>query len=216
MVCVKSAGAVAMIAVTLVALAAFEAWAEDALLYEVSERVTTDDGRRHATAALAGSVRAGTPLCPADFAASVGGRCALSAIASDELDLATRTGPVDARFAVVIQDSNPVDGPEVVVLEGTLSGTVDLSPTLPNGPGGPVPLGTITGVWSAKGLEDGPLAGVEVRGTFTGTFRLPFVSADAPNTPLYLLDRVTGALRPVAFEEFAVGYPAVLLEIDLS
>jgi len=145
----------------------------NAVAYEVTENLKLrplQGDRRIATAALVGTVNAGTAICP-EALVGVGGVCVLTAMASDNINLANGKGPVTGTFSVVIQDVNPVDGAELVILRGTLHGKIDLSPAVLGG----MPLGTIQGKWNAKGVNGGPLAGVRAHGTFEGTFRLPFI-----------------------------------------
>ena len=151
----------------------------NALLYEVTENLKLNPllhGRGISTAALMGTANALTSICPA------ASPCGLTAMASRNINLATGTGPVTGTFSVVGElpggGSNPVDGPELVILRGTLHGTINLGPALLYGATGGLagaPIGTISGRWSAKGVAGGPFAGLQAHGTFTGTFRLPFV-----------------------------------------
>jgi hypothetical protein len=200
-----------VVALALVGATAVQARAYDALLYELTENMKLRGGdvKRQATAALGGTVNAGTSICPAAVFGTT--PCAMHATASDNLDLATGTGPATGRFAVVIQGDNPVDGAELVVLEGTLVGTVDLSPVLGLVGGTPIPLGSIAGRWQATGTPGGPLADVTVGGTFQGTFRLPYVAEDGRIS--YLID---GTAHPVAENEKALGVPTVRLELEFN
>ena len=183
----------------------------NAVLYEVTENLKLKPlaaGHRVATSALMGTVNAGTALCPdwLAFYLSVT-KCALTAVASDNVSLATGKGPVWGEFAVVIQDTNTTDGSELVILRGSLQGRIDLSPAVLGG----VPLGTITGRWSARGVDGGPLGGVHVRGTFEGTFRLPFAHSE----PAFYLGMGNSPPVPVlvAPSERSLGVPTVRLEL---
>jgi len=209
----------------------------NAVLHEVTENLKLKPlarNQRVATATLSGTVAAGTSICP-DIVAAVYGKafCVLTATATDRISLVTGRGPVTGRFDVHVQGDNDADGPELVVLSGTLVGTIDLSPALlgPDGKpesGDEVPLGSITGHWSGRGVPGGPLADIRAGGTLTGTFRLPFqVSLPTPLgchldgdltdctgtqvVALYLQD--TGVPVPVAPEEHSLGVPTVKLEI---
>lgn len=186
----------------------------NAVLYEVTENLKLKplaSGHRQATAALMGTVNEGTAICPESIAYAASGgavtTCNLTAMASDNISLATGKGPVEGTFAVVIQGDNPVDGPELVILKGTLEGKIDLSPAVLGG----VPIGTIKGRWKAKGVEGGPLQGVRARGTFTGTFRLPFVIPPDFGTALYFGEM--GPV-PVQFNELSLAVPTVRLELN--
>jgi hypothetical protein len=200
--------------------------AQNAWLYEVTEVMKLKSQReslyRTATAALMGHVSPGSSICPAWLVQYFGQtQCAIVAIADDNINLATGRGPVKGRFQIVIQGDNPVDQPELVILEGTLNGKIDLSPAVlgPDGTalsGDEIPLGTITGRWKARGARGGPLEGVSAEGKLSGTFRLPFVlpaAWDPTQTPLYLLDPNTQQMVPVQAWQYSLGSPTVMLEI---
>lgn len=151
--------------------------AQNATLYEVTETMKLR-GRgpeyrtRTATAALAGTIEAGTALCPAELAAALGlDKCGVVAIAWDNLSLADGKGPVKGSFSVVVQGDNKVDGYEWAIARGSLHGQIDLSAALIDG----MPLGTLRGEWVAEGARGGPLAGRRLRGLVSGVFRLPFI-----------------------------------------
>jgi hypothetical protein len=191
---------------------------QSAVLYEVTEqmKVKRHDSVRAATASLMGSISAGSSLCPDWLVAALRvGRCSISATASDTLNLGTGQGPVSATFSVLIPGDNPVDGPELVIAEGTLRGMIDLSPAVIGWNGVKVPLGTITGEWSVRGTRGGPLEGLRTEGTLTGTFRLPF--ADPWLGAAYMLNPYAypaeGAAVAIAKEELSLGVPAVRLEL---
>lgn len=190
----------------------------NAVLYEVTENLRLGllkVDERFAAAVLSGTVAAGTSVCPADLAQFLGtDHCVLTAMATDKVDTKTGVGPVVGTFRVVIQGDNPVDGAELVILRGTLQGSMNLAMALLGKDGIPdsgdeLPLGTLEqGRWTAQGVPGGPLQGVKASGTLTGTFRLPFVIGSSP--PLYLGD--AGPV-PVAPNEYSLGVPTVKLEI---
>ncbi|MGH7393353.1 MAG: hypothetical protein ACREM3_28445 [Candidatus Rokuibacteriota bacterium] len=204
----------------------------NAVAYEVTENLRLGPlkrGQRIATAVLSGKVRSGTSVCPSWIVAQWGtDHCVLTATATDSISLKTGVGPVAGTFQVKVQDDNPVDGAEVVILHGTLRGRIDLSMALLGG----MPLGTLEhGRWSARGVRGGPLEGVRAGGTLTGTFRLPFNMAlptpfgchfdgdfsDCTGQEafdLYLQD--SGVPVPVALEEYSLGMPTVKLEITFE
>lgn len=171
-------GTLALAVLAPAALPVLAAAESNAVLYEVTENLKLRpllSGRRLATATLSGTVAAGTAVCPA----GLGNYCVLTATAADNLDVSTGKGPVTGKFRVLAQDTNPVDGAEVVILEGTLAGQISLAAAILGGDGIPntgdeMALGTLTGHWSAVGVRGGPLQGVRAGGTLTGTFRLPF------------------------------------------
>ena len=195
------------------------------LLYEVTENLKLNPlmhGRGISTAALMGTANAGTPICPA------ASPCGLTAMASRNINLATGTGPVKGTFSVVGElpggGSNPIDGPELVILRGKLHGTINLGPALlfgaTNGVMG-APIGTISGRWSAEGVAGGPFAGLRAHGTFTGTFRLPF-QPTAASPVLYAGDTFfapssTGdVVLADTTAEFSLGVPTVRLEVKFE
>jgi hypothetical protein len=190
------------------------AMAQGGVLYEVTENMKVRDGkvaRRMATAALAGKIDGGTPWCPAALGAA---QCDVTATGSDSVDLSTGRGPVNASFAVVVQGDNNVDGPEWVVLRGTLAGTIDLSPAVLGYDGVPgtkdeMPYGTLTGSWIVRGVKNGPMAGYFAAGKLRGVFRLPFTYGESP--ALYMMD--DGSMALVADNERSLGVPTVRLDI---
>ena len=186
------------------------------VLYEVTENLKLKPllaNRRVATSALMGTTDAGSPICPAFLGIA---KCAVTAMAGDNVSLATGKGPVVGTFSVVVQDVNTVDGPELVIMQGHFSGKIDLSPAILSG----VPLGTITAKWSARGVSGGLLQGFHARGSLTGTFRLPFVfPAAGVTSPSYMLNPFTfpasGSYVPVAESELSLSEPTVRLEVNL-
>lgn len=205
------------LALTLLALAVQPglAAAQTAVLYEVTESMKLTNLQqaiyRTAYATLFGTVAAGSSICPTWLVQALSQtQCTISVMAIDNVNLATGNGPVYGRFHILIPGDNPVDGAELVIAEGSLHGRVDLSPAVL----AQLPLGSIEGSWSAQGLPSGPLASLSVRGTFTGTFRLPFISPQDPTkTPLYLMDPTTQQVVPLHWTQYAVGVPTVMLEI---
>ncbi len=168
----------------------------DLVLYELTENMRLKGKklvRRTAVAALSGSARAGSPLCPESLGVDF---CTVTGTGADNVNLSTGIGPVWGDLAVVIQGDNPVDGPELVVMTARFSGTLDLSGALADPP---VPVGTISGKLKIKGGGQVP---------FSGVFRLPFVLDGSP--PLYLIDL---GVEPVADNERSLDTPTVRFEI---
>lgn len=191
---------------------ASEVAAQDAVLYEVSENVSMkDQGQRgmvfqSSAATLVGTLRAGTPLCPAWLAtATRATSCTLTVSAVANADDDTGIGPVKGSIRVLTQDWNAVDAPEVVVLRATFTGTIDLSQAARQ-----IPLGAITGAYDASGVRG--TVGERYKGhkgNFKGVFRLPFLSGDQPS---YL---TPGGVVPVLTEELTLGIPSVRLEVTV-
>ena len=179
----------------------------NAVLYEVTENLKLKpltSGHRVATSALMGTVTASTPLCPFPV------DCVITAMGSDNINIATGKGPIEGTFAIVVQGDNPVDGPELVILRGNFRGRIDLSLAS-------VGLGSLTnGKWSGHGLAGGPLAGLNLHGTLTGTFRLPFEVA--PGVAVYMLNPLAfpnaGSFVLVQANELSLGVPTVRLEVE--
>ncbi len=191
----------------------------NAVLYEVTENLKLKplaSGHRIATSALMGTVNAGTSICPDLLAEYLGvTACSLNAMGSSNVSLADGKGRFEGTFEVVINtpDTNPVDGPELVILRGTFHGRIDFSAALfgPDGvpkSGDELPIGFLTnGRWNAKGVEGGFLAGVHARGTLTGTFRQPVGTVA---NAFYF----TGiGFVPVQPNERSLGEPTVRMEI---
>ncbi len=201
----------------------------DAALYETMESMTVGGSGnviRRATAALTGWVKGGSSICPAVLNVPF---CALNVMAADTVRIDTGKGTVTGDFSVVLAAAgdNPVDGPEGVVLSGSLRGDIDLSPAYLQ----QVPIAHLTGSLQGSGTKGGPLDRLIVRATFTGTFRLPFVFPDVPDfPPSYVIDPTLWpspeSYRPVLFpKEYLFGGapdearpqdPMVLLELTLK
>jgi hypothetical protein len=185
--------------------------AVDGVLYEVTEavKVTGGGGKfKSSTATLTGDLASGTALCPAWLTQQLNmATCMIIVRATGKADDVTGIGPANGDFDIVIQDWNQADAPEIVVMKGTLTGTIDLSPAFIK----QQPLGSITGKFNATGLKKGLMATVKAEGTFAGTFRLPFREHGKPS---YVLD--DGTVVPVQPQEFSLGQAMVRLEVTFS
>ena len=205
-------------------------------LHEISERVTfhpRGDGAggafviyRNAISPLFGFAPLGTPLCPSSLmvTAPQANRCTVSAIGWDSVSTVTGTGPVQGIFDVVINapGNSSVHIPDLPVISGRFSGTVDLSPAILLG----VPLGSITGTFTITKVADATGRLVYVTPSplpFTGTFRLPFATsptgsaAQSDNTQAaYYLADDRQTLIPVASHQRSMGFPTVRLEVSFS
>ena len=175
--------------------------AAEATLYEVFENmfIAQYDGRtyREGWAALTGTARPGTLLCPLPLT------CALHATGASRVEVATGKGTFGGDLKVVVQGDNEVDGPEAIVLAGQFSGTMDFSPALLAG----LPYGIVVGTVTMEGGGSSP---------FTGIFALPF----RRNTviPQYLTFtglQPTGTVM-VRTDERLFGEPMVKFEICLG
>ena len=179
----------------------------DATLYELTENMKLDNlanpTERKAMAALQGSAKVGTALCPLaliQLLQSFGllvtsAPCAVTAVGRDVVDLATGSGTLEGEFAVVVNADNAVDGPELVVMEGVFHGNMQLQIDMTTVPPSPLPLITIPCTAAAPAacgtLTPTTVFGVPVAylgyyfpgigpemfaaAPFGGVFRLPFV-----------------------------------------
>ncbi len=173
---------------------------------------------RAATSALQGIAKLGTVLCPAE--AFVTNRrpkaCTVTASGSDYVSFVNGLGTVSGTFAVVIQLDNPTDSPELPVLTGTFSGSIDFTPAFSG-----IPLGFVN---ASLTVTSSPLIQSLVGATvpFKGVFRQPFAlsatgdqkEAERGEKAYYLLD--DGSLDRVRHDERAVGWPTVRFEITFT
>jgi hypothetical protein len=179
----------------------------DAVLYEVTESVRMDGATssfRSSNSTLSGFVASGSVICPADLYPA---GCSVTVYATGKASDDTGIGPVTGRFEVLVQDANSADAPEIVVLAGTINGTMDMSPAFLKNQ----PYGSISGRFSSSGKWGTAMDKKIVNGLFTGTFRIPFVYNGAAS---YLLD--DGSVERVQAAERALGQPTVRLELKLS
>jgi len=186
---------------------------ENMYLLDASGNVITDPTtqlpvKRNAVAALYGSARVGTALCPSELLVTNPRRntCTVTADGKDSLSLATFQGGIDGTFAVVVQDDNITDSPEFVVMNGAFVGTMDLSTR---------PLGRVTGTLTTSyGATE----------TFCGVLRLPFnlTSTGKRNTEVkrgvlaYYLADDGASLIPVRSVELSLGMPTVRFELNFG
>jgi hypothetical protein len=187
----------------------------DATLYEATEnmRLTTRGSLaqfRKATSELMGVVRRGSPLCP--VVAPGTGHCTVNATGHDTIDLTTGLGSLHGTLTVVVQDTNLVDSPEVIVMKGTFRGTIDFTPIIVGVP--PtlerLPFGTATARLVVDGVGRIP---------FNGIFRQP-VDVGFGRPVYYTGNGVPPATLPdftlVQPNEFALSFAAVRFEITLQ
>jgi hypothetical protein len=207
-----SVGRACLLAVVLLipnlALAQCPATDPDALTYEVAETMLIRGGgagRRESTATIVGSVRQGTPVCPASLGMDP---CPVTIIASDVIRLDTGEGPFHGDFYILRQDApDSIDGAEAIVIHGSIRGTIDLTPVLVSH----LPLVNLTGgSLQGRGAKETPVANQIFRADFDGVFRLPFLG---PEGPSYLCP---GVIQPLASNEMSLGVPTVRLEITFQ
>src|SRR5215468_4585947 len=201
-------------------------------LYEVSERVTFDEVEgvvvRNATSPLQGFAALGTPLCPSQLLISVPkiDSCTVIATGTDSVSTQTGLGPVSGTFDVVINapGNSSVHVPDLPVISGTFSGTVDLSPAVVNR----LPLGSIEGTFTIAQVAD-PATGMlmdlpqPVVLPFKGIFRMPFKLgaqgrfewSQRGQTASYLHDDLRNVMPVRAFER-STGFPNVRLEVSFG
>jgi hypothetical protein len=211
-----------------------------AVFYEVVENLTEESPHRVSHWAAQGTAAVGSPFCPTELIQALLRRrlisrtpdsCVITAFGMDDIDLATGTGEVTVLdFATVINGDNVVDGPERVVLTGTLAARLTL---VPFGPLGVVP--DIRGRSSTIGpavplirVTDGvftpdPFFGIQLPPVnFSGTFRLPFKVEDGGRLqrptrdhPAYYLGD-DGRLIEVQPDEFTFGFPMLRAEVTFE
>lgn len=220
----------------------------DATLYEVTENMSLDDlsnpSFRTATAALQGTARFGTPLCPADLVRlllSIGllpkqdKTCTITAFGNDEVNTVTGAGtltgiPPAGGFAVVINLDNTTDAPEFVVMTGQFEGAMQVLADTSVSPPRQLPLIAITGgTFTPMDVLGVPVAQLEVFGldpakfgpvNFTGVFRLPFTVDRrgkrwrARHGQEAVYLGDRGQLIRVKPDERSLGFPTVRVEID--
>ena len=193
--------------------------ATDVTLYEVSEAVKLDPNNggkfKSNSGTLSGWSEAGNVLCPQwivdalDQTTDVKKVCGISIQATGNADDVTGIGPVSGTLTVLAQDKNTVDAPEIVVVSGRISGTIDMSPAFRDGR----PLGSISGRFDVQGANGTIANGYQASGNFRGTFRLPFV-LDGVGRPQYMMDN--GSTVAIGTSEYVLRYPAVRLEVTLT
>src|SRR5207249_7621299 len=201
-------------------------------LYEISERVTFDQAQgvilRNATSPLQGFAALGTPLCPSAFLISVPRikSCTVIATGTDSVDTLTGIGPVSGTFDVVINapGNSSVHVPDLPVINGTFTGTVDLSLAVLHH----IPLGSITGTFTIMRTAD-PATGTQgdlpqpVVLPSNGTFRMPFKlggqgrfeRSKRDHAAVYLADDLHTVIPVKAFER-STGFPDVRLEVNFG
>lgn len=184
--------------------------AADAVLYEVTEavRLGKNGSFKSSKATLSGVAAPGTALCPEWLATQLAvDTCTITVNAVGKADDATGFGPVTGSFDVLMQDYNNIDMPEIVIMRGTLSGTLDLSPAFVE----KKPRGSITGEFHGNGVVGTAMAGQRARGRFDGTFRIPFRHNGKAS---YLLD--DGSIVLVSPGEFILGTAMVRVELTFT
>jgi len=201
-------------------------------LYEISERVTFDQAQgvilRNATSPLQGFAALGSPLCPSALLISVPRikSCTVIATGTDSVSTLTGTGPVSGTFDVVINapGNSSVHVPDLPVISGTFTGTVDLSLAVLHH----VPLGSIVGTFTITRTADlttGMLGNLTepIVLPFNGTFRMPFKlgaqgrfeRSERDHAAFYLGDDLHTVIPVKAFER-STGFPDVRLEVTFS
>lgn len=220
----------------------------DATLYEVTENMTLDELSnptvRSALAALQGTAKLGTPLCPADLVNLLLGLgllpkpdrpCTITALGTDEVSTVTGAGtlsgiPPAGGFSVVINLDNTTDAPEFVVMRGQFEGTMQVLVDTSVNPPRQLPLIAITGgTLTPVDVLGLPISHIHMLGldpanyapvSFSGVFRLPF-GVDRRGRrwrPRFGQEAVylgdRGQLIKVRPDERSLGFPTVRVEID--
>lgn len=220
----------------------------DAKLYEVTENMSLDNlaapTMRTATAALQGTAKLGSPLCPVDlvqllFVLDLITRadkpCTITAIGSDDVNIQTGSGelkgiPPTGGFQVVINLDNTTDAPEFVVMTGQFKGTMQVLVDMSANPPAQLPLIALTeGEFTPLDVLGFPIEHIFMLGLdkanygparFTGTFRLPFAldrrgkRIKAHSSRDAFYLGDRGQLIRVQPDERSLGFPTVRVEID--
>jgi len=217
----------------------------DAKLYEVTENMTLDNVAmptlRSATAALQGTAKLGTPLCPVELIQALvdlglltraDKPCTVTAVGTDAIDTETGSGTLTkGTFSVVINLDNTTDAPEFVVMTGEFGGDLQVVVDMSANPPRALPLINLTnGKFMPKTVLGFPIPalgelhlGLDPKDfgpvPFTGVFRLPFTverhtwrRAFSTREAFYLGDK--GQLIRVLPDERSLGFPTVRVEID--
>jgi len=176
----------------------------DAKLYEVTENMTLDDlsmpTLRSATAALQGSAKLGSALCPVDLVqlllhlgllTRADKPCTVTAVGTDAIDTETGAGSVSGTFAVVVNLDNTTDAPEFVAMTGTFKGAMQVVIDTKAKPPKALPLINLNdGTFTPEAVLGFPITSTDPKvpdiralgldpahfgeAPFTGIFRLPF------------------------------------------
>jgi hypothetical protein len=180
----------------------------DAKLYEVTENMSLDNVSmptlRTATAALQGTAKLGSPLCPVDLIHLLAGLglltrtdkpCTVTAVGNDAIDTNTGRGELDGTFAVVVNLDNTTDSPEFVAMTGTFKGDMQVVVDMSTKPPRTLPLINLNnGKFTPTDVLGFPITCPDRSATpcmdisalgldpakfgeapFTGVFRLPFM-----------------------------------------
>ena len=129
------------------------AHAADGMLYEVSEAIDMESNGevfKSSEATLSGTIKAGTPLCPAVAAAPGTDSCWVIVHATRGTDNALGVGPIRGTMFVLAERLNPADAPEVKILSADFDGQLDLTPAFFQG----IPRGTIAGQVLGPGRKE--------------------------------------------------------------
>jgi hypothetical protein len=203
--------ALALTAPATLAMLPPRAHASDGTLYEVSEAIdlrSNGKGFKSSEATLSGTIKAGTPLCPAAVTTQLGtDSCWMIVHATGGANDATGVGPVRGTIFVLAELRNSADAPELKILSADFDGQLDLSPAFFQ----QIPRGTITGKYSARGERNSIMDGYKIQGTFQGVFRIPFLNGQHAS---YLLD--DGRILPLELNEYSVGQPTPRLELTFT
>jgi hypothetical protein len=216
----------------------------DAKLYEVTENMSLDKllmpTLRSATAALQGTAKLDSPLCPVELVrflvenglpARVDKPCTVTAVGNDMIHTETGSGTVKGTFAVVINLDNLTDAPEFVAMTGKFEGLMRVVVDMSVNPPRTLPLINLNnGTFTPEAVLGVPISMIDdvfhldptkfAPAPFTGVFRLPFTvdnrgwrhRAHSSNEAFYLGDH--GQLIKVQPDERSLGFPTVRVEID--
>jgi hypothetical protein len=170
-------------------------------LYEVQEatdlRALSAEDRvlRLANAALVGTA-SGSLLCTAGQ-----DPCAFDTLAKSAVPLHLGVGPLTGDWQVLLDDElihpdgNPLLSDLVLVAKGSVAGTLDLRPLLT----GTAPMALMKGQWKSKALD--------ARGTFSGTFLVPFADPTKQCATGFAYFDPAAGLQCLNANEMSLGRP---------
>jgi hypothetical protein len=130
----KFLGLLASLTLLLVAGTPGLASAQQATLYEIVENMDVvklqTTGHRVSNWTAQGTAAAGSPFCPVAVLPPGASSCTITAFGMDDIDVTTFIGTVWANIGATANLDNIVDGPEVPLFTGQITGKITIMPTV--------------------------------------------------------------------------------------